>query len=113
MDKIKIVGVPEHFNYPWISTVEEQPLLKEGVVLQWDNEPKGSGAMNKAIREGEADLAIILTESFIKDRIEGNTGSVIGYHVRSPLIWGIHISANFRIDEIDPLKNAPFLISRK
>lgn len=112
MDKIKIVGVPEHFNYPWIKTVGEQPLIDEGIVLEWTDEPKGSGAMNKAIREGKADLAVVLTESFIKDRIEGNPAKMIGFHVLSPLIWGIHVSSRFEWGEKD-LKNHPILISRK
>lgn len=112
MNKIRIVGVPEHFNFPWIKTVEEQPFFEDGILLDWKDESKGSGAMNKAIRDGEADVAIILTESFIKDKIEGNPGKIIGYHVKSPLLWGIHISSQFQIKEMDELKNAPFLISR-
>lgn len=112
MDKIRIVGVPEHFNYPWLKVVEEQPFSNESVLLEWMDERQGSGAMNKAITEGTADVAVILTESFIKDRIEGNPGKIIGYHVFSPLIWGIHISSEFHIRQIDELKNQPFLISR-
>lgn len=112
MEKIKIIGVPEHFNFSWVKTVEEQPLKEQGILLEWIDEPKGSGAMNKAIREGEADLAVILTESFIKDRIEGNPGKIIGYHVQSPLIWGIHTSSQFVAEPLDELSQAPFAISR-
>ncbi|MEX2591900.1 MAG: ABC transporter substrate-binding protein [Anditalea sp.] len=112
MDKIRIVGVPEHFNYPWLKIIEEQPFRKEGILLEWNDEPKGSGAMNKAVTEGSADVAVILTESFIRDKIEGNPGKIIGFQVFSPLIWGIHISSKFQIEEMDELKNSPFLISR-
>lgn len=109
---IRITGVPEHFNYPWLKVVESQPFLDEDIKLEWENEPRGSGAMNKAITDGDADIAIILTESFIKDKIEGNPGKIIGFHVRSPLVWGIHISGKSPIKDMDELKNAPFLISR-
>ena len=112
MNKIKIIGVPEHFNFPWIRTVEEQPFKEEEIILEWTNEPRGSGAMNKAIREEQADVAIILTESFIKDRIEGNPGQIIGLHVQSPLIWGIHISSKVSIKSLEELNHAPFVISR-
>lgn len=112
MDKIRIIGVPEHFNYPWLKIVEEQPFKTHGILLEWADEPKGSGAMNKAIREGRADLAVILTESFIKDRIEGNPGEIIGYHVQSPLIWGIHLSSQFEEATWDELSDVPFAISR-
>lgn len=112
MEKIRITGVPEHFNYPWIKVIESQPFLQEGIELEWINEPKGSGAMNKALRSGETDLAIVLTESFIKDKIEGNPGLIIGLHVASPLIWGIHIPGNSSVDSVHQLKNHHFIISR-
>ncbi|WP_215225839.1 type 2 periplasmic-binding domain-containing protein [Echinicola shivajiensis] len=112
MKTIQIIGVPEHFNYPWIQLVAEQPLEDKGIKLAWKNESKGSGAMNKAIRENEADIAIILTESFIKDQIEGNPGKIIGYHVLSPLTWGIHVPAKSGVKTASELQNSPFLISR-
>lgn len=112
MDKIRIVGVPEHFNFPWVKTVEEQPFEEKGILLEWKDEPKGSGAMNKALREDQADVAVILTESFINDRLEGNPGRIIGLHVQSPLIWGIHVSSKFPTQTIDELQIAPFAISR-
>jgi len=113
MEKIRILGVPEHFNFPWIQVVKEQPLLSQEVVLEWENESRGSGAMNAAIRENAADMAIILTESFIKDKIEGNPGKIIGFHVLSPLIWGIHVPAHSKLVDLDDIKNVPYLISRK
>lgn len=112
MEKITIIGVPEHFNYPWIKVVESQPFIQEGIELEWINEPRGSGAMNKALRSGETDIAVVLTESFIKDKIEGNPGLIIGLHVASPLIWGIHINANSLVETIDQLENQHFVISR-
>ncbi|MCH7408551.1 ABC transporter substrate-binding protein [Belliella sp. DSM 111904] len=112
MQKIKITGVPEHFNYPWIKVIEEQPFLDEGFELEWIEESRGSGAMNKALREGSTDLALVLTESFIKDRIEGNPSKIIGLHIASPLTWGVHISAKSQEESLVELSNAPFLISR-
>jgi len=112
MEKISITGVPEHFNYPWQQLVKEQPFLNGQIQLVWEDEPRGSGAMNRAIRDEHTDLAIILTESFLKDKIEGNTGKIIGFHVKSPLVWGIHVPAASGIQLIGELKNIPFLISR-
>ena len=112
MQKITITGVPEHFNFPWIKAIQSQPFLQEGIELEWINEPKGSGAMNNAIRSGETDLAIILTESFIKDKVEGNPGFIVGMHVASPLIWGIHINADSPVNELHQLEKQHFVISR-
>ena len=112
MKKITVTGVPEHFNFPWLQVVEKQPFLDEGIQLVWKNEPKGSGAMNKSLRDGETDIAIVLTESFIKDKTEGNPALMIGFHIESPLIWGIHGSARSEIDDISQLGHGDFVISR-
>ncbi|QDH79983.1 ABC transporter substrate-binding protein [Echinicola soli] len=112
MKTIKITGVPEHFNFPWLKLIEEQPLVDAGYTLEWKDESKGSGAMNLALKEEKTDIAIILTESFIKDKIEGNPGKIIGYHVLSPLNWGIHVPAQSSAQTISDLQTAPFLISR-
>jgi ABC-type nitrate/sulfonate/bicarbonate transport system substrate-binding protein len=112
MDRVKVIGVPEHFNFPWIELVKEQPLMTREIRLEWVNEPRGSGAMNKAIRENSADIAIVLTESFIKDKIEGNPGKIIGFHVMSPLVWGIYVPVLSKLTELSDIKNTPFLVSR-
>lgn len=112
MNQFIITGVPEHFNFPWLKVIEEQPFLSSGIELVWKNESKGSGAMNKAIRQEETDLAIILTESFIKDWVEGNPGKTVGWYVKSPLIWGVHLSEKCHETKLESLQNVPFLISR-
>ena len=112
MKKITITGVPEHFNYPWLKIIEQQPFLDDGFELVWQEESKGSGAMNKALREGSTDIALVLTESFIKDRIEGNSSKIIGLHIASPLNWGIHLSGKSKEESLNELSEAPFLISR-
>ena len=112
MKKITITGVPEHFNFPWLQVVKRQPFLAKGIQLDWIDEPKGSGAMNKSLREGTTDLAVVLTESFIKDKIEGNPALIIGYHIESPLIWGIHGSGKSEIKDISELGHGEFVISR-
>jgi ABC-type nitrate/sulfonate/bicarbonate transport system substrate-binding protein len=112
MKNITITGVPEHFNFPWIKLVQAQPFEAEGITLEWKDEPKGSGAMIQAIQNNETDLAIILTESFLKYKVEENPGAIIGYHVKSPLTWGIHVPSQSLVLEVEDLKERPFMISR-
>lgn len=68
--------------------------------------------MNKALRDDETDLAIVLTESFLKDFEEGNPSRIIGFHVKSPLIWGIQISGLSPVDNLNQIEIPQFLISR-
>ena len=112
MKTIRITGVPEHFNLPWRKIVTEQPFTSRGILLQWIDESRGSGQMNKALREDQTDLAVILTESFLKDVEDGNTARMIGFHVRSPLIWGIHLAGKSKINQIGDIHTPIFLISR-
>ncbi|PZX50958.1 type 2 periplasmic-binding domain-containing protein [Algoriphagus chordae] len=112
MKTLRITGVPEHFNFPWKKVVAAQPFQKEGIMLDWTDESRGSGQMNKDLREDKTDIAIVLTESFLKDFEAGNPSKMIGYHVTSPLNWGIHISGNSPISSLEEITNPAFLISR-
>jgi hypothetical protein len=112
MKTIRITGVPEHFNLPWKKIVADQPFTSRGILLQWIDESRGSGQMNKALREDQTDLAVVLTESFLKDVEDGNTARMIGFHVKSPLIWGIHLAGKSKINQLEDIQTPIFLVSR-
>ena len=67
MKKIKIAGVPEHFNLPWHLCLESGAFAKESIDLQWTNVPEGTGKLCPMLRSGETDMAVILTEGIVKD----------------------------------------------
>ncbi|GHB51588.1 ABC transporter substrate-binding protein [Mongoliitalea lutea] len=112
MKQVRITGVPEHFNILWKKLVQAQPFKDQGYELVWIDEPKGSGAMNAALREGKTDIALLLTESFVRDKIDGNPGLITDWYVSSPLTWGIHVSVQSSQNAIDSYKNPPVAISR-
>ena len=112
MKTLRILGVPEHFNYPFRILEKEQPFADRGVKIQWTDESRGSGQMNLALRNDETDIALLLTESFLKDFEAGNPSKMIGFHVASPLIWGIHVGANSASNQLSDLKQKRFLVSR-
>ncbi len=60
--------------------------------MRWKDYYGGTGAMCKALRAKEIDLAVILTEGIITDIIGGNKSKIIQTFVKSPLIWGIHVA---------------------
>ncbi|MEW7291796.1 substrate-binding domain-containing protein [Aquimarina sp. 2304DJ70-9] len=112
MNTIKIGGVPEHFNLPWHLTIEDGSFLKHNIELQWTDYPGGTGAMCEALRTGDIDMAIILTEGIIKDIIAGNPSKIVQTYIQTPLIWGIHVSANSKYTSLPELKNRTAAISR-
>ena len=112
MKTLRIIGVPEHFNYPFRLLEQSQPFKERGIDIQWIDESRGSGQMNLALRNDEADIAILLTESFLKDFEAGNPSKMIGFHVETPLIWGIHLRANTTITSLAEIEKKHFLVSR-
>jgi ABC-type nitrate/sulfonate/bicarbonate transport system substrate-binding protein len=112
MKKFQIGGVPEHFNLPWYLTLREKEYTKEGINLRWIDYPSGTGAMCKALREKQIDMAVILTEGIVRDIIEGNDCKIVQVFVKSPLIWGIHVAESSAYENIEDLKGTTAAISR-
>lgn len=112
MKTIKIAGVPEHFNLPWHLAIENGDFEKENIDLQWTDVPEGTGKMCQMLRDGETDIAVILTEGIVKDIVAGNPSKIVQVYVESPLIWGIHVAANSNYKTLADLKNKKVAISR-
>ena len=105
MTKIKVGGVPEHFNLPWHRCIENNKFGEAGVDLEWKEVPEGTGAMCNLLREEEIDVAVILTEGISRDIINGNQSKIIQNYIGSPLIWGIHVDGRSSLQNINDLRN--------
>ncbi|MCB4808438.1 substrate-binding domain-containing protein [Tamlana sp. 62-3] len=112
MKKINIGGVPEHFNLAWYLTLKNGEYKEENINLRWHDYHGGTGAMCKALRNKEIDLAVILTEGIIKDIIAGNPSKIVQTFVQTPLVWGIHVAANSPFKTIEDIKGTRAAISR-
>lgn len=112
MKTIKIAGVPEHFNLPWHLCIENNEFEAVGIDLQWTDIPEGTGKMCQMLRDGETDIAVILTEGIVKDITAGNQSKIVQVYVETPLIWGIHVGSQSKYHSIDDLKNTKVAISR-
>jgi ABC-type nitrate/sulfonate/bicarbonate transport system substrate-binding protein len=64
------------------------------------------------LRDGTADIAVILTEGIVKDIVAGNPSSIVQVYVETPLIWGIHVAANSKHQILADLENTKAAISR-
>ena len=112
MTNLKVGGVPEHFNYPWYITLKNKEYSKHNINLRWQDYPGGTGQMSKALRDGSVDIAIVLTEGIIKDIADGNPSKIVQTFVKTPLIWGVHVSEKSSFKKIDDLEHAIIAISR-
>ncbi len=112
MKTVNIGGVPEHFNLAWYLTLKDGAYKKEGVNLRWKDYHGGTGQMNKALRDKEIDLAVILTEGIIKDITEGNPSKIVQVFVKSPLIWGIHVAHDSKFKTLKDIQGQRAAISR-
>ena len=112
MIDLKVGGVPEHFNYPWYTTLKNKEYTKQNINLRWKDFPGGTGDMCTALRDGTLDIAIVLTEGIIKDIAAGNPSKIVQTYVKSPLIWGIHVEKSSKFKKMEDLVHAKIAISR-
>lgn len=112
MKKVKIIGVPEHFNMPWHLAIDENAFKERGIELEWTDIPEGTGKMCQMLSDNETDLSIILTEGIVKSITEGNTSKIVQEYISTPLLWGIHVAADSSYTKISDLENTKAAISR-
>ncbi|MDT0558873.1 substrate-binding domain-containing protein [Ichthyenterobacterium sp. W332] len=112
MKNVRIGGVPEHFNLAWYLTLKNGEYKNEGINLRWKDYYGGTGAMCKALRDNEIDIAVILTEGIIKDIIAGNPSKIVQTFVQSPLIWGVHVADHSKFKTVQDIKGTRAAISR-
>ena len=112
MKKVNIIGVPEHFNFPWHLAISEGAFEERGIALEWTDIPEGTGKMCTMLQNGETDLAIILTEGIVKSITEGNPSMIVQEFITTPLLWGIHVGKASEFRTIDEIQGTKAAISR-
>ena len=113
--KLKVCGVPEHFNSPFHLAAKAGAYAGAGLDVEWTDMPGGTGAMSEALEKGAADVAVLLTEGMYKNIVCGAKAKIVAVYVQSPLCWGIHASAGAHHDAITgvaDLRSRTFAISR-
>ena len=98
MRRIRIGGVPEHFNLPIHLAAEHGAFSEKGIQLEWTDFPGGSGDMKEALRSGDVDMCILLTEGIVTDILKGNPSKIVSGFVKTSLTWGIHTSIHSTLD---------------
>ena len=111
--RLKVGGVPEHFNLPWRLAIEEGLFRAENIALHWSDMSGGTGQMINGLESGSLDLAVVLTEGITKAILQGLEATILRVYVASPLCWGIHVPYHSKIKSISDLQGRPFAISRE
>lgn len=109
---IRIGGVPEHFNLPWQLAAEKDVFSAEKINFTWTVYAGGTGAMTKALNNGELDVAILLTEGYVSAINQGLKAKIAKVYIDSPLIWGIYTGMDSGINGMEDSLNAKYAISR-
>lgn len=114
---VRMGGVPEHFNLPWILAIEEHLFSHIDIDVEWTDFPGGTGSIMRALEAGEIDMATPLTEGAITAIANGNPSRLLRPWVDSPLLWGVFVRAGSPIRAISELPTqtdpaARFAISR-
>ena len=104
--------MPEHFNLPWHLALEARRFESLDIELTWNDYAGGSGAMAKALRNGELDAALLLTEGAVAAIADGAAFKIVSLYTDSPLVWGIHVPATSRFRAEADLRGARYAISR-
>lgn len=108
--RLRVGGVPEHFNLPWQRALAKQDALPTPV--SWTDYPGGTGAMCRALDAGDLDVAVLLTEGIVKHVAAGSGARIIAEYTESPLVWGVHTGAASAIRSVDDLRGGTYAISR-
>jgi sulfonate transport system substrate-binding protein len=109
---IRVMGVPEHFNLPWYQAIASGRFAAEGLALQWQDAPGGTGAMMQALQSGDTDIVVALTEGVVANIAKGTDAKIVQLFVSSPLSWGVHVAADSSYRQLEELSDSRFAISR-
>ncbi len=112
MIKLRIGGVPEHFNLPWHLVLATEEPTRSGIDALWQDFPDGSGAMAAALRDEQLDVAMLLTEGAVAGAAGGGL-KIVSLFTESPLIWGIHVPAASSLHTVADIRGARYAISRR
>ena len=110
--KLRIGGVPEHFNLPWHLTINAGVLKNHNIDATWSDFPSGTGSMVKALNNNEVDVAMLLTEGAVKAQAQDGNFEIISIYTQSALIWGVHVPETSNLHQLEDIKHSKFAISR-
>ena len=103
-------------------SVQQHLFERAGVRVEWHEFKLGTGAMISALKAGEVDLIVALTEGIVGDIAQNAQAQqtqspsaslkILGTYVESPLCWAISTGAHSAFNEVADLRGQSIGISR-
>ena len=112
MRVIRVGGVEEPFNLPWLLAFEDDAFAPLGIEVTFTNYAGGTGALVGALEDRMIDLATVLTEGGVTAIARGSKIKLHSSFTATPLRWGIHVSSKADQKKVAELKGKKFAISR-
>lgn len=112
MRVIRVGGVEEPFNLPWLVAFEDDAFADLDVEVTFTNYEGGTGALVAGLEDTVIDLATVLTEGGVTAIARGSDVKLHSAFTSSPLRWGIHVAGKADQDKVSELKGKKFAISR-
>lgn len=113
MTKLTVAYIPEHFSTPLFLAQTHGYYAEKGLEIEFLPVVEGSGRLIRLLGEKKVDVAIGLTEAFVADIANGNSGyNVVATYVQSPLCWAISTGAHRDIHSPSDLAGKRIGVSR-
>jgi len=109
---VRVAGVPEHFNAPFLLSRDRGLYKERGIDLQWLTTPQGTGKMGDMLAAGEVDMAVLVSEGAVANVCKGAANKIVGTYVRSPLRLGVYVKGGRKLSGIEELRGKTFGVSR-
>ncbi|GME71710.1 unnamed protein product [[Candida] boidinii] len=107
---VRVGIIPEHFSTPIKFSQSKKFFQSNGLPeIELVDYPSGSGHLITSLNSGEIDIAVGLTEAFVRglaNNGDSENYEIIGSYVDSPLCWSISTGINRTdINSVDDLQN--------
>lgn len=107
--KLVVGYIPEHFSTPLFLAAAQGYYEKRGIDVELKPFPSGSGHLIQSLGDGSINIAVGLTEAFIKAAAAGTDYyRLVGTYVESPLCWAVSTGYDrtelTSIDQLEGLK---------
>lgn len=112
MRVLRVGGVQEPFNLPWMLAFEDDAFASLDAEVTFSHFDGGTGELVGALEERTIDLATVLTEGGVTAIGRGSNIRLHSAFTTTPLRWGIHVKGDAEQKKVSELKGKKFAISR-